>query len=544
MKSDPKNFFEKIFKIIKPNLFILRLYSEINFKEMLNMTTNKSIFKLTSVLLTLLTVLGALTFAPFAAGAVGNSYSNASAYTVGKTCRGTLREGEEHFYQFTIPMSGKIEIECGTSAEYGITSCVYPQDKSIRVPICSTQKYDFVKKEIIGGRYYLRIENEYQYNSRPADYWFKVTFTASKESFPSTFDKNDNSFDTARAIQTDTDYIGHSSEFDRDDYYSFTLPAAAKVSIRNFLGPAAELKLYKENRERIDSHILVMPDEARSYQLSAGRYYLHYHVYDDGEYRFRVAPDYKATKLALNRGTLGLGVGESYGLVKTVEPKYVPVSWSSSNSSVAYVDKNGKVTGKKAGTATITASAGDKKATCKVTVKSAPKSVSVKPAALKLGAGESYTICENTDSGSYANAANLKWSVSNSSVAEIKKINMTNKAVITAKKPGTVTVTVKTYNGKASSCKLMVYPAPSRVQLSKTSLTLKKGQTYTISENTPSGTYANASNLKWSSSNTKVATVAKGSGNKATIKAVAAGTAYVKINLYNGKTAACKVMVK
>ena len=50
--------------------------------------------------------------------------------------------------------------------------------------------------------------------------------------------------------------------------------------------------------------------------------------------------------------------------------------------------------------------------------------------------------------------------------------------------------------------------------------------------------------VKWSSSNTKTATVAKGSGNKATIKAVAAGTAYVKITLYNGKTAACKVMVK
>lgn len=508
------------------------------------MTTNKPIRKLTSIVLTLLTALGAVTVASFAAGAIGNSYSNATAYTVGNTQRGTLSEGEEHFYQFTLPKSGKVEIECGTSAEYGITSCIYPQDKSKRVPVCTNQKRGSVKKELLGGRYYLRIKNEHQYNNRSADYWFKATFTASKESFVSTFDKNDNSFDTARAIQTDRDYIGHSSEFDREDYYSFTLPSAATVSISSFLEPVAELKLYKSNRERIDSRILVMPDEARSYQLAAGKYYLQYHVYNDGEYRFRVAPAYKATKLTLNRGTLGLGVGESYGLVSTVEPKNIPVSWSSSNSAVASVDKNGKVTGKKAGTVTVTAAAGGKKATCKVTVKAAPKSVAVNPAALKLGAGESYTICENTDSGSYANAANLKWSVSDSSIAEIKKIQMTNKAVLTAKKPGTVTVTVKTYNGKASSCTLTVYPAPSRVQLSKTSLTLKKGQTYTISETTPSGSYANAANLKWSSSNTKVATVAKGSGNKATIKAVAAGTATIKITLYNGKTAICRVTVK
>ena len=43
--------------------------------------------------------------------------------------------------------------------------------------------------------------------------------------------------------------------------------------------------------------------------------------------------------------------------------------WTSSNQSVATVDKNGKVKAKKAGTATITATLGKKKYTCKVTVK-------------------------------------------------------------------------------------------------------------------------------------------------------------------------------
>lgn len=46
------------------------------------------------------------------------------------------------------------------------------------------------------------------------------------------------------------------------------------------------------------------------------------------------------------------------------------VKWTSSNKKVATVDKNGKVTGKKAGSATITATLSDgSKATCKVSVK-------------------------------------------------------------------------------------------------------------------------------------------------------------------------------
>lgn len=46
------------------------------------------------------------------------------------------------------------------------------------------------------------------------------------------------------------------------------------------------------------------------------------------------------------------------------------ITWSSSNTKVASVDKNGKVTGKKAGSATITATLTDgSKATCKVSVK-------------------------------------------------------------------------------------------------------------------------------------------------------------------------------
>lgn len=179
---------------------------------------------------------------------------------------------------------------------------------------------------------------------------------------------------------------------------------------------------------------------------------------------------------------------------------------------------------------------------CKVTVKPAPTSVRLSITSLTLGVGETFTITESTNSGSYANADNLKWSTSNSNVAIPAKVSGSNKAVIRAKGIGTATITIKTYNGKTATCKVTIKNAPSDVNLSKTSLTLNKGKSYAIAESTNSGSYAKS--FTWSSSNSKVATVTKDSGNKAIVKAVGKGTAYIKIKTYNGKTATCKVTVK
>lgn len=250
------------------------------------------------------------------------------------------------------------------------------------------------------------------------------------------------------------------------------------------------------------------------------------------------------SSVKLNRGTLTLGVGEKYGLIKTVSPSSAnqTCTWSSSNSSIASVDSSGKVTAKKSGTANITVKTSNgKTATCKVTVKFAPTSVKVNPASLTLGKGETYTISESTNSGSYA--WGFSWSSSNTLVATVKK-GSANKATVTAKGVGTATITIKTYNGKTAQCKVTVKNAPSSVKTNPASVTLGKGETYTISESTNSGTYANAANLKWTTSNSSVATVTKGSGNKATITAKGNGTAYIKISLYNGKTAQCKITVK
>ena len=251
-------------------------------------------------------------------------------------------------------------------------------------------------------------------------------------------------------------------------------------------------------------------------------------------------------EVRLSRSSLALSVGEAYTLKSTVLPndaKNKTCKWYTSRSSVAAVSSTGRVTARAVGTAVITAkTVNGKKATCKVTVKTMPTSVKTSPTALTLGKGESYTIKENTNSGSYANAANLKWTSTNTRVVTVKK-GSGNKAALKAVGTGTASVRVTLYNGRTAICKVTIKKAPASVKISPSSLTLNVGESYTIKENTNSGSYANAANLKWTSTNTRVVTVKKGSGNKAVLKAVSEGTANVKLTLYNGKTAICKVSV-
>ena len=89
------------------------------------------------------------------------------------------------------------------------------------------------------------------------------------------------------------------------------------------------------------------------------------------------------TKVKLNKTKSTMTIGKKQTLKATVTPKKASskaVVWKSSNKKVATVTSKGVIKAKKAGTATITATAKDgsgKKATCKITVK---KASAAKPA--------------------------------------------------------------------------------------------------------------------------------------------------------------------
>ena len=78
--------------------------------------------------------------------------------------------------------------------------------------------------------------------------------------------------------------------------------------------------------------------------------------------------------VALNKSTMELQVGKTETLTATVTPENASepgVTWTSSDATVATVNENGVVSAVAKGTATITATASGKTATCTVTVKAA-----------------------------------------------------------------------------------------------------------------------------------------------------------------------------
>ena len=236
--------------------------------------------------------------------------------------------------------------------------------------------------------------------------------------------------------------------------------------------------------------------------------------------------------------------GESAVLSASVSPEAASdraVAWSSSDRSVATVDKAGTVHGLRPGTATVTATAEGKSGTCAVTVKAKAVNVtdvSLDRTELTLTEGETETLTATVKPD---NADNRKvtWS---SDKTEIATVDGAGK--VTAVKAGEAVVTVTTEDGgRTATCAVTVKAktvSVTEVTLDRAELTLTEGETETL---TATVRPDNADNRKvtWSSDKTEVATV-DGAGK---VTAVKAGEAVVTVMTEDGgKTASCKVTVK
>ena len=237
--------------------------------------------------------------------------------------------------------------------------------------------------------------------------------------------------------------------------------------------------------------------------------------------------------ITLDKTAFALGQGESVRInVKSGKA----VSWASSDNNAVAV-KGGLVTGRKNGTAVITAKTADgKTAKCTVTVKNAPSKVTIAKGVLTLGVGESYTLGSGVNDG--AASSNRTYRTSSSSIVKMTNTKWTGS--FTAVKVGVAYVTVRTYNGKESTCKVTVREAPSKVTLSRGLITLTEGQSASLSASVPDN--AGCAKRTFRTSNAKVLQMTKTDWT-GSFKAVKPGTAYVTVRTYNGKEASCKVVV-
>lgn len=213
---------------------------------------------------------------------------------------------------------------------------------------------------------------------------------------------------------------------------------------------------------------------------------------------------------AITATTLSLPVNTSKTL--SVAGGSGTIKWTSSNSRIAKVDSKGKVTGKEAGTATITAIRNGCKSTCKVTV--TKPALSSKSKTLMMGAN--MTLKVSGGSGT------IKWKSSNSRIAKVD-----SKGKVIGIAPGTATITATQNNCKVT-CKVTV----TKPTLSSSAETIQIGTNKTLKVNGGSGT------IKWKSSNSRVAKV----DSKGKVTGVSAGTVTITATR-NGYKLTCKVTV-
>ena len=141
---------------------------------------------------------------------------------------------------------------------------------------------------------------------------------------------------------------------------SITIPRSVKTIVKS----AGKTMGYYRDSDY--NYIKIADFTIKGYKGTAAEIYA-----KENGFKFIALDVSEPTSVSLNKTSLTLDVGKSYTLTKTVSPSnaVTPYTWSSSNTSVATVDSNGKVTAKKAGTATITVKTSNgKTANCKVTV--------------------------------------------------------------------------------------------------------------------------------------------------------------------------------
>lgn len=260
---------------------------------------------------------------------------------------------------------------------------------------------------------------------------------------------------------------------------------------------------------------------------------------NDYGFSFR-AIDYYATSISLNKNILSLEVGNKEKLTVTIFPENISVNsvtWKSSNNDVATV-LNGTITALSTGTTTITATTiTGLEATCLVSV--SPRTVEATSitlnkyrVSLEVGSNETITASIFPNNTTYKS---ISWSSSNTNVATVSN------GEVTAKSPGSATITAKTSNGLIATCTVTVTPkiiSVTGVTLNKSSLSLLVGNSERLTATvTPNN--ATDKSVTWYSHSPSIASVS----SDGVVTALTPGTAIIKARTSNGVEASCYITV-
>lgn len=292
-----------------------------------------------------------------------------------------------------------------------------------------------------------------------------------------------------------------------------------------------------------DTDVATVSDEGEVVGLSAGTTIITCTTKDGGYSAFCVVTvKERLTSMKLNHENYKLGLDKSFTLSIIVDNETVNAKdfkWVSSNDDVATVNKNGKVTGHKLGSARITAYAVDGSgadASCEVEVVRAVSRVTIDKSFLSMLVGDTKELKVKIEpkNASYKGAI---WTSSDNNVAMVDE-----DGVITALAAGSITITASAMDnsGKKAICYVTVnerVPATA-VILSDKVIVMTSGEQRTVR---PVLNPVNSTDgLTWSTDNSAVASVDEKTGR---IKAKSTGTAYITAMTDSGKIASIEVTV-
>lgn len=255
-----------------------------------------------------------------------------------------------------------------------------------------------------------------------------------------------------------------------------------------------------------------------------------------------VNDSYVAVKgISLNKTSLNILIDTSETIIANINPTNATnkdVTWTSSNTSVASVDSNGKITAKKIGTTIITASINGYSATSIVNVvdKVELKGISLNKTSLNIKEKSSATL-NITYNPSNSTNKKITWKSSNNSIATVDQSGK-----VTAIKAGSATITaVSNDGGFVTTCKVTVEALSKKVtsiELDKKELSIIAGEEANLKV-TINPSYAENKNITWESSDKTIATIKDG-----VVTAKKVGVAEIKAISEDGnKEAICKVTV-
>ena len=249
----------------------------------------------------------------------------------------------------------------------------------------------------------------------------------------------------------------------------------------------------------------------------------------------------QAVTLQLTPNSRELAKGHSFTIKKKVTPSTANAAadWKSSNNAIAKVTFAGKVTGKKYGSVNITCTLKnyDVSATCRVKVAKLRSTVKLNKSSIRINIGQTYRLKKTVWTNGSKNPK-VKFKSKNKRIASVGKTS----GKIKGKRVGSTVITATTSDSvhAKAKCRVIVIRRATLIRLNKTYANCYIGKTLRLKASIKPKN-ASIKKVKWSSSNSKVASVL--SNGKVT--GISEGEVYITAKTTDGsnKKARCYVKV-